>query len=273
MSNQNDIKEIIKAVLFVSGEGVEIDTFALKFNLSKAQMQQIIEQLKNEFCKENGIHLITYSSKIQLSSNPNYADEIASVLNPIREKALTKAVMQTLSIIAYKQPVTRLEIESIRGVSADYALQVLLENNMIKVVGRKDVVGKPLLFGTTEEFLKRFDLQNITDLPDYEKLLERIKLIKEENTSKSKDNLYNDYEIKDENLQEYVTGREQSKEELQAKKQQEDLLVQKFKDIDGVLRKTKAQENQENEQVENDKLNEIFSNILTNAQNEKSDLA
>jgi segregation and condensation protein B len=82
-----------------------------------------------------------------------------------------------MAIIAYKQPITRLEIDEIRGVGSDYSIQILVNNNLIEVVGRKDVLGKPLLFGTTDEFLKRFELDDINNLPSYEELLEKIKVI------------------------------------------------------------------------------------------------
>ena len=93
------------------------------------------------------------------------------------EKALSSPAMETLSIIAYRQPVTRMEIESIRGVNSDYALQALMRNNLIEVVGRKDAIGKPLLFGTTENFLRRFGIENIEELPDRDTLIERIRTI------------------------------------------------------------------------------------------------
>jgi len=82
-----------------------------------------------------------------------------------------------MAIVAYKQPITRLEIDEIRGVGSDYAIQILLQSNLIEVTGRKDTVGKPLLFGTTDQFLKRFELENIDNLPSYEELLEKIKVI------------------------------------------------------------------------------------------------
>ena len=104
-------------------------------------------------------------------------DDVAEVLNPIREKELTKAMLETLSIIAYKQPITRLEIEEIRGVDCTYAVQTLSKMNMIEVVGKKDAVGKPLLFGTTDEFLKRFSLSDLSDLPSFESLTDRIQTI------------------------------------------------------------------------------------------------
>ena len=159
------LKDIIEATLFVSGEGIDINAFAEKLEVTQNEVNKAVKELKKKLSGDSGIHLIEYKNKIQLSSNPNYADQIASVLNPIREKALTKACMETLSIIAYKQPITRLEIEEVRGVNCDYTVQVLLEHNLIEVVGRKDVIGKPLLFGTTEEFLRRFCVQSLDELP------------------------------------------------------------------------------------------------------------
>lgn len=123
----------------------------------------------------------------------------------MREKSLTRAALETLAIIAYKQPITKLEIEDIRRVNSDYAVQILSEQNMIEVVGRKDAVGKPLLFGTTENFLKRFNLTDLADLPDYEQLLERIRVINEEEVKEAQsDSLYNEFELKTEELPDFL---------------------------------------------------------------------
>lgn len=201
------LKDIIEATLFVSGEGIDINAFAEKLEVTQNEVNKAVKELKKKLSGDSGIHLIEYKNKIQLSSNPNYADQIASVLNPIREKALTKACMETLSIIVYKQPITRLEIEEVRGVNCDYTVQVLLEHNLIEVVGRKDVIGKPLLFGTTEEFLKRFDLKDLTDLPNQEEILERIKLIR--NPEENSESLYYDYKLPDEEeVPDFLQGEE-----------------------------------------------------------------
>ena len=158
------------------------------------ELNKVIEQLKEELSGDKGIHLIEYKNKIQLATNPNYANYISDVLNPIREKSLTRAALETLAIIAYKQPITKLEIEDIRRVNSDYAVQILIDQNMIEVVGRKDAVGKPLLFGTTDNFLKRFDIKDLNDLPDYENLLERIKTLQTEEESSKSDSLFRDVE-------------------------------------------------------------------------------
>ncbi|MBQ4535413.1 MAG: SMC-Scp complex subunit ScpB [Clostridia bacterium] len=189
-----NLKEIIKATLFVAGEGIDQTFIADKLDVTVKEVKKAINELKEEVKETDGIQIIEYKNKIQLTSNPAYADFISSVLNPIREKALTKAALETLAIIAYKQPITRLEVEDIRRVGCDYAINMLEENKMIEVVGRKDAVGKPLLYGTTEEFLKRFGLNNIDNLPNYEELMERIAVIRQEEKPKG-DGLYFDYKL------------------------------------------------------------------------------
>lgn len=193
LEDKKNLKDIIFSILFVAGEGVEKAFIAEKLGVKEVEVEKAIEDLKKDYSGDNGIHIITFKKKVQLASNPAYADFISEVLNPIREKSLTRAALETLAIIAYKQPITKLEIEDIRSVNSDYAVQILTEQNMIEVVGRKDAVGKPLLFGTTENFLKRFNLRDLAELPDYEGLLERIKVI-EDGESKS-DSLYNEFPL------------------------------------------------------------------------------
>jgi segregation and condensation protein B len=268
------MKEVIKAVLFVSGEGIELFEFAERFERSLDEIKNLIKDMQTELCGENGLHLITYANKAQLSTNPQLNEQVSSVLNPIREKALTKAAMQTLGIIAYKQPITRLEIESIRGVSADYAVQVLLDNNMIEVVGRKDVVGKPLLFGTTETFLKRFDLENLDSLPDYDELLEQIQLIRSENEIKISESLYKDHTIDDESLFIQSEFDALTPEEKKQKQEDEEMLAQRLKNIDKVIKG--AKQNTDNilegkkepeEELSDVELNDMFKKVMEGAEN------
>jgi len=167
----------LESVLFVSGDGLSSDYLAEKFEVSERDIENAMEELQEKYSGENGIHLIKYRKKYQFSSNPDYADKVDAVLRPIKEKNLTRAALETMAIIAYKQPITRLEIDEIRGVGSDYSIQILVDNNLIEVIGRKDTVGKPLLFGTTDEFLKRFELDDINNLPSYEELLDKIKVI------------------------------------------------------------------------------------------------
>ncbi len=205
VENKKELKEIVLSILFVAGDGLDKDFILQKLEISPKELDEIVEELCKEYNGEKGIHVIKYKNKVQLASNPQYAEYISEVLNPVREKSLTRAALETLAIIAYKQPITKLEIEDIRRVNCDYAVQILVDQNMIEVVGRKDAVGKPLLFGTTENFLKRFNLTDLADLPDYEQLLERIRVINEEEIKNAEsDSLYNEFELQTEELPDFL---------------------------------------------------------------------
>lgn len=197
----SELENKLEALLFVSGDGVEISEIIDKWQVTDKQIEKAFEKLKERFNENFGIKIIKYKNKLQLCSNPEYADEISLVLNPIRERNLSKATLETIAIIAYKQPITRLDIEQIRGVNSDYAIQTLLKHNLIEVVGRKDAVGKPLLFGTTDEFLKRFDLENLDNLPNYEELLNSIQVI-------NQTSIYNEFDIPDEEKEENLDASE-----------------------------------------------------------------
>lgn len=197
------LDEVLEAILLVSGNGIKIADLIETLELQKTEINAAIKRLKEKYGGKSGVHLIVYNGTLQFGSNPEYAQMVESVLNPIKEKNLSNAVLETAAIIAYRQPVTRLEIENIRGVNCDYAVQVLLKHNLIEVVGHKDAIGKPLLFGTTDEFLKRFRLESIELLPDYDKLLESIKQL---NAARSSQSLYNEFEIPPEEVPEFLEG-------------------------------------------------------------------
>lgn len=206
-----NLKEVLKAILFVAGDGIEKDLLAEKLELSLKELNEVVEQIKEEFSGENGIHLIEFKNKIQFSSNPNFADYISDVLSPVREKMLTRAALETLAIVAYKQPITKLEIEDVRRVNSDYAVQALMDQDMIEIVGRKEAVGRPLLFGTTENFLKRFNIKQLEDLPDYESLIERIKVIRTEEDEQQRETLFrsvDEFKFEDEQVPDFLEGEE-----------------------------------------------------------------
>lgn len=211
----DNLKGIIESILFVAGESVEIFEIADKLQVDLEEVKNAIKELKSEREQtKSGIQILTFNDKVQLSSNPDYSEQIAEVLNPIKEKALTKAVLEVCAIIAYKQPITRLEVENVRGVNSDYAINVLIENNLIEVVGRKDAVGKPLLFGTTDTFLKKFDLTALEDLPDYNELIERIKVLHEVKPDDGSLFNFTDYAEKMSQEQEEKTLSQQDEDEL-----------------------------------------------------------
>ncbi|MBO5345237.1 MAG: SMC-Scp complex subunit ScpB [Clostridia bacterium] len=174
-----NLESVIESVLFVAGEPILISDLCFKFNVKPKEIEKVVAKLQEKYNEKSGIKLLCFNNKLQFASNPKNADEVALILNPIRQRNLTKATLETIAIIAYKQPITRLEIEETRGVNSDYAINILLEHKLIEIVGRKDAVGKPALFGTTDEFLKRFDISSIEELPDYDKLLEDIQKIRE----------------------------------------------------------------------------------------------
>lgn len=197
MTNLDNLAQVIEGILFVSGEAVSETDIITKLEIKKEELEEAVETLQFKYSTPSGIVLKRFNSNLQLSTNKDYVEDISLVLNPIRERALSKSTIETLSIIAYKQPITRLEIEEIRGVSCDYAVNILMEHHLIEIVGKKDVVGKPVLFGTTDDFLKRFNLNSIDDLPDKESLLDRIKTIRGADRDQS---LYRQFDISDEEI-------------------------------------------------------------------------
>ena len=171
------LSDQIEAVLFVSGKAIEEKFIKEKLNATDKQFTEAVSELLAKFSGDSGIHLLRFNKKLQFATNPNYVKEVEAVLNPIKEKELTNAMLETLAIIAYKQPVTRIEIEEIRSVDCTYSVQNLVRLGLVEVVGRRDTIGKPLLFATTDDFLKRFSISDITDLPDYETLLDKLQQI------------------------------------------------------------------------------------------------
>ena len=185
-----NLESKIESVVFVAGEPVLISDICFKFNVKKKEVETAVKNLQKKYNDESGIQLLCFNNKLQFASNPNNIDYVTMILNPIRQRNLTKATLETVAIVAYKQPITRMEIEEIRGVNSDYAINILLEHKLIEIVGRKDTVGKPALFGTTDEFLKRFDISSINELPDYNELLEKVQKIRENYS----DSLFNRFE-------------------------------------------------------------------------------
>lgn len=181
------LASIIESIVFVSGMAISAKDIADKLDITEKMVLDTAKKLQEKYNEKSGINLLVFNKKLQFSSNPKNADDVAAVLNPIREKALSKTLLESAAIIAYKQPVTRLDLEEIRGVDSEYAIQTLLKLGVIEVVGRKDAIGRPVLFGTTDEFLKRFQISSLNELPDYDKLLESIKVVKKDNYLFTKD--------------------------------------------------------------------------------------
>lgn len=195
MKKSEKLTNIIESILFVSGNAVEIKDIAEKLELDEKTVVTAIKKLQEKYSGDCGLQLLTFNKKAQFCSNPEYADEVSSVLNPIKERELSRSMLEAAAIIAYKQPVTRMDLEEIRG-NSEYAVQKLLELKVIEPVGRKDAVGRPVLYGTTDEFLKRFQISSLDELPDYDELIEKIAQI--HGTQNTDDYLYKKDEYVDE---------------------------------------------------------------------------
>lgn len=170
----NNLTNIIEGIVFASGEAVPVKYIIEKLGCSLKEVNAAVAELKEKFTNERGIQLLTFNGKIQFASNPAYKQQISDVLTPIKEKEFTKTILECAAIIAYKQPVTKGDLEDIRQVNCDYAVHTLLELGMIEPCGRRDAVGKPILYTTTDNFLKRFRLNSIDELPDYDELMAQI---------------------------------------------------------------------------------------------------
>lgn len=179
------LTNIIEAILFASGNAVPMDLLRDKLSLTESGKDTAVRHLEKKYTGDCGIRLLTFNHKLQFATNPDYKDPVASVLNPIREKEFTVRSSNAPQIIAYKQPITRAELEAVRGINSDYAITTLQSLDMITPCGRKDVPGKPILYATTDNFLKRFKLKSLSDLPDYDELMEKIAEINAANEASS----------------------------------------------------------------------------------------
>ncbi len=171
---KRELKHIVEALIFASDEPIDTQTIV---NIIKSVdkedelelyslVENVIEEL-NQFYEENGVafRIIKIAKGYQFATRPEFSRYVGFMNTERRQKRLSQAALETLAIIAYKQPITKPEIERIRGVNADYILSTLLEKNLICIKGRADTVGRPLLYGTTDEFLKYFGISDISDLP------------------------------------------------------------------------------------------------------------
>ena len=175
-----NLTNILESILFVSGNPVPIDIIAKKLGVGEKDIRDAAKKLQERYSDRGGLRLLLFNKKLQLSSNPEYKDYVSSVLNPIKEREFTRTILECSAIIAYKQPITKGELEALRGLNCDYAIHTLLDLKMIEPVGRKDAVGRPILYATTDNFLKRFNLTSIDDLPDYDTLMEKIAKLHED---------------------------------------------------------------------------------------------
>ena len=161
-------KAVIEAILFAMGNSVELRQLAEVLEMEQGEVQTVIEELVGDYEKEDrGITIIRLEDSYQMCSKNSVYEYLIKIAKTPRKFQMTEALMETLAIVAYKQPVTRVEIEGIRGVSCDHVINRLVEYDLIGEIGRLDAPGRPILFGTTEEFLRQFGLKSLEELPDF----------------------------------------------------------------------------------------------------------
>ena len=160
------LQGIIEAILFTMGDSVELGKIAVAIEHDEDTTKKIIHNMMDRYEQENrGIRIIELGDSFQMCTKKEVYEYLIRIAKQPKKYVLTDVLLETLSIIAYKQPVTKLEIEKIRGVKSDHAVNKLVEYGLVEEVGRMDAPGRPLLFGTTEEFLRRFSVQSLDELP------------------------------------------------------------------------------------------------------------
>jgi len=156
----------VEGILFAMGDSVEVGAIAKALSVTTDRVWKIVDMLEQKYDQpSSGIMLQRFDDAVQMSTRPEQYENLIRIAKVPRKLTLSDSVLETLSIIAYKQPVTKAEVEEIRGVSSDYAINKLLEYELIRELGRKDAPGRPLLFGTTEQFLRSFGVRSLEELP------------------------------------------------------------------------------------------------------------
>ena len=203
-------KAIIEGILFASGDSVSLKRLSEVLDMSEGKIKKILDEMTEEYAKndERGIHIIRLEDSYQLCTKREYYDYIHLLKERNRRSALTNAGLEVLSVVAYNQPVTRSAIEFIRGVNSDGPLNNLVAAGLVREMGRLDAPGRPILFGTTEEFLRCFNLSSLSELPDadreynFEGLSQRIseeQILTEEQLNENQTSLL-DFEIASEDV-------------------------------------------------------------------------
>jgi len=171
--DEHDLKGLFEAVLFLSNEPVPLKFFVKNFSVDPTEAKIILDTLIDEYDdRDSGVILVEIASGFQFVTNARYAEQLRHALGMKRRDSLSKGMLETLSIVAYKQPIVMAEIDELRGVSSRVMVANLMKRNLLKPVGRKNVPGRPLAYGTTDEFLRLFGLNKLSDLPKLSEIKE-----------------------------------------------------------------------------------------------------
>ena len=176
MENTN-LKYALEAMLFASGEPLSINAMAQTLEITPSETKKLLNELKDEYdYAQRGIRLMRMDNKYQMLSRKEYFDYIKKILQIAPASFLSQAALETLSIVAYKQPVTRSDIEYIRGVQSSSSLDLLVDRGLVRASGKLDLPGRPSGYETTEEFLKMLNISSLNELPSYEEFRNGIQL-------------------------------------------------------------------------------------------------
>ena len=169
MTSKKTIKSAFESLMFVWGEPLDVKTVAELFNISNKEAYDYCAELKEEYDREGrGIRIREINKNFQLVTSSENVEYIERLCTPVREKRLSQQALEVLAIVAYRQPVTKGEIEAIRGIRCDRVLEGLMKRDLVQEAGRSSAIGRPILYGTTDAFLKHFGFQNLKELPDIE---------------------------------------------------------------------------------------------------------
>jgi len=161
-----EIPQVIEAILFVAGEPVAVSDLSTALGISEMETIRAVEELERAMDEQKrGITVKRYGDHLRLETRAEYAPYVERMLQPVQRQSLSQTAMETLAVIAYRQPTTKGEVEQVRGVKCDYSVQSLLQKGLIKEVGRKEALGRPILYATTDKFLEHFGISDIRELP------------------------------------------------------------------------------------------------------------
>ena len=227
--------QTVEAIIFSAGTEIKRKDILDKLEgVTRKQLNDAIRALSQRYKGDRGILLVEFNDYVQFTSNPAYGDVVSDVLRPIRQKALSDTLLQVLAIIAYKQPITRGEIEEIRGnTSADYALTTLTRAGLIRVSGHRNTPGRPWLYVTTNEFLRRFELRSLNDLPDYKDVMKRLTELG--NFNVKREDLFKEVDLADDFTGE-VYGADDEADALNAQEKQLDKQMSEEEELPEFLR-------------------------------------
>lgn len=171
MERNQKLKNTVECMLFVAGDPVPLTELARALEISRDEAGRLLVEMERDYRHEGrGVQLLVTEETAQLISNSEYISAVTTLLQPQQQRSVSQSLLETLAVVAYRQPVTRADIENVRGVRCDYAVSQLLKLGLISEAGRKNVVGRPMLFATTDRFLRQFGIHSLDEMPEFFKL-------------------------------------------------------------------------------------------------------